>query len=65
VDGSSRTGVSIDEGRAEGVDAGGKRFLLTDLGSSNGTFVQLRGELALESGDHFRIGQQLFRIDIA
>jgi pSer/pThr/pTyr-binding forkhead associated (FHA) protein len=42
-----------------------KRFLLTDLGSSNGTFVQLRGEVPLQSGDQFRIGQQLFRIDIA
>jgi pSer/pThr/pTyr-binding forkhead associated (FHA) protein len=43
----------------------GRRFLLADLGSSNGTFVQLRGELVLQSGDQFRIGQQLFRIDIA
>jgi len=42
-----------------------RRFLLTDLGSSNGTFVQVRSEIALESGDQFRIGQQLFRIDIA
>jgi pSer/pThr/pTyr-binding forkhead associated (FHA) protein len=42
-----------------------RRFLLTDLGSSNGTFVQVRGEIPLESGDQFRIGQQLFRVDIA
>ena len=42
-----------------------RRFLLTDLGSSNGTFVQVRGEIPLESGDQFRIGQQLFRIDIS
>ncbi len=41
-----------------------RRFLLTDLGSSNGTFVQIRGEIALENGDQFRVGQQLFRIDI-
>jgi pSer/pThr/pTyr-binding forkhead associated (FHA) protein len=45
--------------------ADAKRFLLADLGSSNGTFVQLRGEVTLQSGDQFRIGQQLFRIDIA
>jgi pSer/pThr/pTyr-binding forkhead associated (FHA) protein len=42
-----------------------RRFLLTDLGSSNGTFIQIRGEVALEPGDQFRIGQQLFRVDIS
>jgi pSer/pThr/pTyr-binding forkhead associated (FHA) protein len=47
------------------VEKDPRRFLLTDLGSSNGTFVQVRNEVALESGDQFRIGQQLFRIDIA
>jgi pSer/pThr/pTyr-binding forkhead associated (FHA) protein len=47
------------------VEKDPRRFLLTDLGSSNGTFVQVRNEIALESGDQFRIGQQLFRIDIA
>ena len=47
------------------VEKDPRRFLLTDLGSSNGTFVQVRSEIALESGDQFRIGQQLFRIDIA
>src|SRR6202044_2190325 len=40
-----------------------RRFLLTDLGSSNATFIQVRGEVALEPGDQFRIGQQLFRVD--
>jgi pSer/pThr/pTyr-binding forkhead associated (FHA) protein len=47
------------------VEGDPRRFLLTDLGSSNGTFIQLRGEIPLESGDQFRIGQQLFRVDIA
>jgi pSer/pThr/pTyr-binding forkhead associated (FHA) protein len=47
------------------VEKDPRRFLLTDLGSSNGTFVQVRGEIPLESGDQFRIGQQLFRVDIA
>jgi pSer/pThr/pTyr-binding forkhead associated (FHA) protein len=42
-----------------------RRFLVTDLGSSNGTFVQVRGEIPLENGDQFRIGQQLFRVDLA
>ena len=35
-----------------------------DLGSSNGTFLQLREEIRLKNGDHFRIGQQLFRFDL-
>jgi pSer/pThr/pTyr-binding forkhead associated (FHA) protein len=43
----------------------GKRCTLTDLGSSNGTFVKLRGEAELKDGDQFRIGQQLFRVDLS
>jgi pSer/pThr/pTyr-binding forkhead associated (FHA) protein len=39
------------------------RFLLVDLGSSNGTFLRIRGDVELVSGDHFRVGQQLFRVD--
>jgi pSer/pThr/pTyr-binding forkhead associated (FHA) protein len=41
-----------------------RRFGLVDLGSSNGTFVQLREEIKLRNGDQFRIGQQLFRFDL-
>ena len=40
-----------------------RRFTLSDLGSSNGTFLQVREEVRLRPGDHFRIGQQLFRFD--
>lgn len=36
---------------------------LTDVGSSNGTFLRLRAERALVSGDILLMGQQLFRID--
>jgi pSer/pThr/pTyr-binding forkhead associated (FHA) protein len=45
--------------------AGGspRTFALSDLGSSNGTFLQVRDEVRLRHGDHFRIGQQLFRFD--
>ena len=46
-------------------DADGRRFVLTDLGSSNGTFIQIRGEVTIKSGDQFRIGQQLFRVDLS
>jgi pSer/pThr/pTyr-binding forkhead associated (FHA) protein len=40
------------------------RFTLIDLGSSNGTFIQIRGNVTLKDGDQFRIGQQLFRVDL-
>ena len=36
---------------------------LTDLGSSNGSFVRLREEHPVSSGDILLMGQQLFRID--
>jgi len=39
-------------------------FTLTDLGSSNGTFLRVRGKVELKAGDHLRIGQQLFRFDV-
>jgi pSer/pThr/pTyr-binding forkhead associated (FHA) protein len=35
-----------------------------DLGSSNGTYLAVRGEITLEPGDHVRIGQHLFRLDV-
>ncbi|HEX4474381.1 MAG TPA: FHA domain-containing protein [Polyangiaceae bacterium] len=38
--------------------------VLRDLGSSNGTYLAIRGEVPLESGDHLRIGQHLFRLDV-
>jgi pSer/pThr/pTyr-binding forkhead associated (FHA) protein len=41
---------------------GAKAFRLTDLGSSNGSFVRIRGEIALKHGDEFRVGQQLLRV---
>jgi pSer/pThr/pTyr-binding forkhead associated (FHA) protein len=46
-------------------DHAGRRFVLSDLGSSNGTFVQIRGQVTIKSGDQFRIGQQLFRVDLS
>lgn len=38
-------------------------FSLADAGSSNGTFLRLRGEVVLKDGDEIRVGQQLFRIE--
>lgn len=36
-------------------------FTLRDLGSSNGTYLAIRGEVELRDGDHLRVGQHLFR----
>jgi pSer/pThr/pTyr-binding forkhead associated (FHA) protein len=41
----------------------GKRAILTDLGSSNGTFLRLLAPTALKHGDHVRVGDQLLRIE--
>ncbi|MBA3821451.1 MAG: FHA domain-containing protein, partial [Deltaproteobacteria bacterium] len=42
----------------------GKRAQITDLGSSNGTFVRITGATALKHGDHVRMGDQLLRIEL-
>ena len=46
------------------VDPGKKSFTLADFGSSNGTFLQIRGDMPLKHGDELRVGQQLFRVSI-
>jgi pSer/pThr/pTyr-binding forkhead associated (FHA) protein len=40
----------------------GTSVVLTDVGSSNGTFVRIRGERKITSGELLLLGQQLFRI---
>jgi pSer/pThr/pTyr-binding forkhead associated (FHA) protein len=50
--------------RVHGAGQPTRRFTLADLGSSNGSFLQVREEVRLRHGDHFRIGQQLFRFDL-
>lgn len=40
----------------------GGRLLLTDLGSSNGSFARLREETEIKNGDILLMGQQLFRV---
>ena len=45
---------------AKGPDG---RIYLTDVGSSNGTFVRLRAEHVVGATDILLMGQQLFRID--
>jgi pSer/pThr/pTyr-binding forkhead associated (FHA) protein len=39
-------------------------FSLKDLGSSNGTYLAIRGEHEITHGDHLRIGQHLFRLEV-
>lgn len=43
----------------------GTRAQITDLGSSNGTFVRIAGVTTLDHGDHVRMGDQLLRIELA
>jgi pSer/pThr/pTyr-binding forkhead associated (FHA) protein/ribosomal protein L40E len=45
-------------------DPNTNHFAIRDLGSSNGTFIALRTEHALSPGDHIRVGQHLFRLDV-
>jgi hypothetical protein len=42
----------------------GRQAKVTDLGSSNGTFVRIAGPTALKTGDHIRMGDQLLRIEL-
>ena len=42
----------------------GGRLMLTDLGSSNGSFMRLREETDIKSGDVLLMGQQLFRVAV-
>jgi len=42
----------------------GKKAQITDLGSSNGTFVRVTGPTVLKHGDHVRMGDQLLRIEL-
>jgi pSer/pThr/pTyr-binding forkhead associated (FHA) protein len=40
------------------------RLMLTDLGSSNGSFLRLHEETEIKSGDVLLMGQQLFRVAV-
>lgn len=55
----SRRHVAIRRDPAAGA------FTVEDLGSSNGTYLAIHGEIPLEHGDHLRVGQHLFRFDLA
>jgi pSer/pThr/pTyr-binding forkhead associated (FHA) protein len=57
-------GPSLPGLRGTPANAALRRFTIADLGSSNGTFLKVHSEIHLRHGDHFRIGQQLFRFDL-
>ena len=57
----ARDGSPLPAGTKPNAD--GIQFALVDLGSSNGSFLRIRNEIDLFAGDHFRVGQQLFRVD--
>jgi hypothetical protein len=59
-----RDGGALPAGTKPTPDSG-IQFALVDLGSSNGSFLRIRNEVDLVAGDHFRVGQQLFRVDIS
>lgn len=42
----------------------GRKAQITDLGSSNGTFVRITGPTPIKHGDHVRMGDQLLRIEL-
>ncbi|MFO0563568.1 MAG: FHA domain-containing protein [Polyangiales bacterium] len=57
-----------EDGYVSGLHAqltvSGNKLTLTDLNSSNGTYVRVRGERQLQNGDLLLMGQQLFRVGI-
>ncbi|HEY0250301.1 MAG TPA: FHA domain-containing protein [Kofleriaceae bacterium] len=50
--------------RHAAVTWNGTRAQITDLGSSNGTFVRITSPTPLKHGDHVRLGDQLLRIEL-
>jgi pSer/pThr/pTyr-binding forkhead associated (FHA) protein len=57
-----------DDGYVSGIHARlhreGSKYYVTDLGSSNGSYVKVDGSTKLNSGDFLLMGAQLFRIDL-
>ena len=56
--------ASVSQRHAEVVWTGAA-WTVTDLGSSNGTFVRLTGQHALAPGEMIRLGDELLRFEIS
>ena len=50
-------------GRHARVDVGETAVTLTDLGSSNGTFLRVNGPTEIGPGDQVLLGMQLLRVE--
>jgi pSer/pThr/pTyr-binding forkhead associated (FHA) protein len=50
-------------GRHARIDVGEAAVTLTDLGSSNGTFLRVNGPTEIAAGDQVLLGMQLLRIE--
>lgn len=53
--------ISSAHARVTGTESG---VTIEDLGSTNGTYVRVRGEVELKHGDLIWVGTQLLRIDV-
>jgi pSer/pThr/pTyr-binding forkhead associated (FHA) protein len=45
-------------------DDDAQEYVLSDLNSSNGTYLAIRDDVRLDNGDFIRLGQHLFRVDL-
>jgi pSer/pThr/pTyr-binding forkhead associated (FHA) protein len=50
-------------GRHARIDVGDAAVILTDLGSSNGTFLRVNGPTEIAAGDQVLVGMQLLRVE--
>jgi pSer/pThr/pTyr-binding forkhead associated (FHA) protein len=50
-------------GRHARIDVGEAAVTLTDLGSSNGTFLRVNGPTEIAAGDQVLVGMQLLRVE--
>ena len=46
------------------VENTGGSYMLTDLGSRNGTYVRIQGQSDLKHGDYLFLGKQLLRVEV-
>jgi len=51
-------------GRHAKITQRGGSFVLSDEGSRNGTFIKIKGDIELKSGDMILVGKQLFRFEV-